>query len=50
MTVVALKNGLKVVEIPVTFRKRVGVSKGAGGNRSLAIKVGFRMIWEILAR
>ena len=50
MTIVALKNGLKVVEIPVTFRKRVGVSKGAGGNRSLAIKVGFRMIWEILAK
>lgn len=50
MTIVALKNGLKVVEIPVTFRKRVGVSKGAGGNRSLAIKVGFRMIWEMLAK
>ena len=50
MTIVALKNGLKVVEIPVTFRKRVGVSKGAGGNRSIAIKVGFRMIWEILSK
>jgi hypothetical protein len=50
MTILALKNGLKVIEIPATFRKRGGVSKGAGGNRSLAIKVGFRMIWEILTK
>ncbi|TRZ53890.1 MAG: glycosyltransferase family 2 protein [Dehalococcoidia bacterium] len=50
MTICALKNGLKVIEIPVTFRKRVGVSKGAGGNKVLAIKVGFRMVWEILTK
>ena len=48
MTIVAIKNGLKVIEIPITFRKRVGVSKGAGGNRGLAMKVGLRMIREIL--
>jgi glycosyltransferase involved in cell wall biosynthesis len=48
MTLVALRNGLRVVEVPVTFRKRVGVSKGAGGNRKLATKVGFRMLWDIL--
>jgi glycosyltransferase involved in cell wall biosynthesis len=50
MTLVALKSGLKVIEIPVTFRKRVGISKGAGGNRALAIKVGFRMLWHILTK
>ena len=38
MTIVALKNGLKVIEIPVTFRKRVGVSKGAGGNKVFSDK------------
>lgn len=48
MTLVALKKGLKVVEVPVTLRKRVGVSKGAGGNRSLAMKVGLMMLWHIL--
>lgn len=48
MTLVALKNGLRVLEVPVTFRKRVGVSKGAGGNRGLAMKVGLRMLWHIL--
>ena len=42
------KNNLKVIEVPITFRKRVGKSKGAGGNKSLAIKVGTRMFWEII--
>lgn len=49
MNIIAIKNGLKVVEIPITFRKRVGNSKGAGGNKALGIKVGLRMLWEILA-
>lgn len=48
MILVALKNGLRVVEVPLTFGKRVGVSKGAGGNRKLATKVGLRMLWHIL--
>jgi glycosyltransferase involved in cell wall biosynthesis len=50
MTLVALKSGLRVVEIPVTFGRRFGISKGAGGNRGLAIKVGFRMLWDILTK
>lgn len=48
MILVALKHGLKVLEVPITFRKRVGVSKGAGGNKRLAIKVGLKMLWHIL--
>lgn len=48
MTLVALKCGLKVLEVPITFRRRVGVSKGAGGNKKLAVKVGFKMLWHIL--
>lgn len=40
MTKVALRKGLRVIEIPVRFRKRLGTSKGAGGNRGLATKVG----------
>ena len=50
MTMVAIKSGLKVIEIPITFRKRVGISKGAGGNKALGIKVGFRMLWDILTK
>lgn len=48
MLKVALKHGLKVVEVPVTLRKRVGISKGAGGNKMLGFKVGLKMIWEII--
>jgi len=48
MTKVALRKGLKVIEIPVRYRKRVGASKGAGGNRNLAIKVGLKMLKDIL--
>jgi glycosyltransferase involved in cell wall biosynthesis len=49
MTLVALKKGLRVVEVPLTFRRRVGVSKGAGGNKKLATKVGLKMLWHILS-
>ena len=47
MILVALRNGLSIVEVPVRFRERVGVSKGAGGNRPRAIRIGFEMIREI---
>jgi hypothetical protein len=45
---VALKNNLKVVEVPITFRKRIGKSKGAGASRWKALKIGLRMLWHIL--
>jgi hypothetical protein len=50
MMKVALKKGLKVIEVPITLRKRIGVSKGAGGNKRLAIKVGLKMLWHIIKR
>jgi hypothetical protein len=48
MTMVAISRGVKVIEVPVTFSKRIGESKGAGGSHSLGFKVGLRMIWHIL--
>lgn len=50
MIIVALRNQLSVVEVPIKFRARVGVSKGAGGNRWRAAKIGLAMIWEIGTR
>jgi glycosyltransferase involved in cell wall biosynthesis len=50
MIIVALRNQLTVVEVPIKFRARVGVSKGAGGNRWRAAKIGLAMIWEIGTR
>ncbi|HZY94831.1 MAG TPA: glycosyltransferase family 2 protein [Candidatus Bathyarchaeia archaeon] len=48
MLMVAISNGLKVVEVPVTFRKRWGVSKGAGANTRKGFGIGLRMMWHIL--
>jgi hypothetical protein len=52
----ALENGLTVVECPVTFHERVGVSKGGNTSDLRALKVGGRMMigiifgWKWLAR
>lgn len=45
---VALDNGLRVVEIPITFHKRIGDSKGGNVNNWIAAKLGFRMMRGIL--
>jgi glycosyltransferase involved in cell wall biosynthesis len=49
MIKVALENGLRVVEVPITFRKRVGFSKGAFVNRRAGLRIGLRMLWHIVA-
>jgi len=48
MLMVAISKGLKVVEIPVTFRRRWGVSKGAGSSKLKGLGIGLRMMWHIL--
>jgi glycosyltransferase involved in cell wall biosynthesis len=49
MMKVALKKNLRVVEVPITFRKRVGLSKGASASKSAGFKIGLRMLWHIIA-
>lgn len=44
----ALANSFFVVECPITFHPRVGVSKGGNTNNIRALKVGSRMIMGIL--
>lgn len=44
----ALQNGFRLVECPVTFHNRVGVSKGGNVNNRRALKVGMRMIRGII--
>ncbi len=44
----ALKNDLSLVECPVTFHKRIGVSKGGNTDDFRAFRVGLRMIRGIL--
>jgi hypothetical protein len=43
----ALATGERVVECPITFHPRVGVSKGGNVNNLRALKVGLRMMWGL---
>ncbi|HIH09246.1 MAG TPA: glycosyltransferase family 2 protein [Candidatus Diapherotrites archaeon] len=47
MILVALEHGLKVIECPIAFRKRVGQSKGVGSDVIKGLQNGLRMIWLI---
>ena len=49
MIMCALRRGLLVVEVPVTFWPRVGASKGASQSLTKGILVGLAMLWHILA-
>lgn len=44
----ALEHGFSIVECPVTFHNRYGVSKGGNVSNLRALKVGTKMIWGIL--
>lgn len=48
MLLVALHRGLSLIEIPVTLRRRVGESKGAGRSFWAGLQVGLVMIWHIV--
>ena len=43
----ALRHGFSVLECPITFHSRVGVSKGGNINNRRALKVGLRMLWGL---
>jgi len=48
MVMVALEHGLRVIEAPVTFWKRVGASKGGNASWRAAFILGLQMIWHIM--
>jgi len=47
---VFLKHGCRVIEIPVYFKKRGGVSKGIGSSFVKGIPIGLKMIWNIITQ
>lgn len=47
MFVEALKVDMRVIEIPIFFRKRVGVSKGVGTDKLKAARVALAMLWQL---
>lgn len=44
----ALQDGLRIIEAPITFHKRVGISKGGNINNVVALKLGLKMIKGIV--
>jgi glycosyltransferase involved in cell wall biosynthesis len=44
----ALRHGFKLLECPITFHNRVGVSKGGNNNNLRALQVGLRMMKGII--
>ena len=47
MIMAALRRGLLVVEVPITFWPRVGVSKGASQSLRAGTSIGLSMLWHI---
>ena len=44
----SLADGLRIIEVPITFHKRVGVSKGGNIDNFVALKLGVKMIKGIV--
>ncbi len=49
MTTIGIENNLKIVEVPVTFKKRIGISKTESDKKPRAIKYGLTFLWYILS-
>ncbi|MBU2575015.1 MAG: glycosyltransferase family 2 protein [Elusimicrobia bacterium] len=47
MTLAALEENLKVIEVPLSLKKRIGKSKGVGGNIYKGFMTGMRM-WRLI--
>ena len=48
MTILGIRNDLRIVEVPITFRKRIGISKTKSDKKLRAIKYGLEFFWHIL--
>jgi len=48
ITMLSIENDLKIIEIPITFNKRIGRSKITGVGTGKTIKIGLKFLWLIL--
>ena len=48
MTMIGIRNNLKIVEIPITFKKRIGISKTQSDKKIRAIRYGLTFFWHII--
>jgi len=45
--ILAIEKDLRIVEIPITFKKRIGESKYSGESVSKSLKIGLNFLWLI---
>jgi glycosyltransferase involved in cell wall biosynthesis len=50
LTLTSIENNLKIIELPVTFKQRIGYSKSQADKKRNAILYGLRFLWLILSR
>ena len=50
MTMTCIEHDLKIVEIPITFKKRTGISKSEANIKSKGIVYGLKFMWYIISR
>ena len=48
LTMTGVENDLKIIEVPVTFKRRIGKSKITGVSTRKTIRVGLNFLWLIL--
>lgn len=48
LLMVALEHGMSVIQVPITFWRRLGTSKGGNASWSKGFRLGLTMIWHIL--
>ena len=50
MTMIGIENNFRIVEIPITFKKRLGISKTQAEKKTNALRYGLSFFWCILIR
>ena len=50
MTMIGIENNFRIVEIPITFKKRLGISKTQADKKTNALRYGLSFFWCILIR
>ncbi len=49
LTMLGIQNDLKIVEVPITFKKRIGISKSGAQKKNKGIKYGLKFLWYIVS-
>jgi glycosyltransferase involved in cell wall biosynthesis len=47
-TSAAIENNQRIIEIPITFKKRIGTSKSGASKKPKGLKYGLEFIWQII--